>query len=270
MSARDSRVTSRRRARRDLGPGASDHRSRGGRACAAGHAGATDAPSAHQADGIRGRSAPTRPHVPHGADVFGEGRLTVNDTGRKRNLALLLAAGMNWSSVLMLDDDMFAAVDGDGSPRRAHRPTLDSASLRSAVRATREGHLGVGWAAGGFDDNSVLCRIAGAMGAPQDQFIGAGALLVPISAQMPFFPSIYNEDWLFLLGLLRHRVPGARDLLHGGDVHPGRVSGVSREPRSCRGIGRHSRGGLDVTGPRQPSGRPALPGFLAACLGQAS
>ncbi len=154
-----------------------------------------------------------------GAEVFGEGRLTVNDTGRKRNLALLLAAGMNWSSVLMLDDDMFAAVDGDGSPRRAHRPTLDSASLRSAVRAIREGHLGVGWAARGFDDNSVVCRIAGAMGAPQDQFIGAGALLVPISAQMPFFPSIYNEDWLFLLGLLRHRVPGARDLLYGGDVH---------------------------------------------------
>jgi hypothetical protein len=154
-----------------------------------------------------------------GADVFGQGRLTVNDVGRKRNLALLLAAGMNWRSVLMLDDDVFTTVDGEGGVRRAHSATLDPASLSAGVRALADGHLAAGWAARGFDDNSVLCRIAGVTGAPQDQFIGAGALLVPIRAETPFFPSIYNSDWLFLLGLLRHRVAGTAELLCGGDVH---------------------------------------------------
>ena len=155
-----------------------------------------------------------------GGDVFGEGRLKVNDVGRKRNLALLLAAGLRWPNALLLDDDMFAVVDGDGERHRPHPRTLDEQTLRSAVRAVREGgNLAVGWAARGFDDNSVLCRIAAEMGEPQDQFIGAGALLVPVDSRTAFFPSIYNEDWLFLLGLRRHRVADRRELLDGGDVH---------------------------------------------------
>ncbi len=155
-----------------------------------------------------------------GGDVFGEGRLKVNDVGRKRNLALLLAAGMRWRRVLLLDDDMFAGVDGDGRQHDPHPRTLDDESLRAAVRAVREGgHLAVGWAGRGFDDNSVLCRIAGQMGDPQEQFIGGGALLVPVDSRTPFFPSVYNEDWLFLLGLRRHRDPGRAELLDGGDVH---------------------------------------------------
>src|SRR3954453_4702432 len=40
----------------------------------------------------------------------------------------------------------------------------------------------------------------GALGQPQAQFLSAGALLVRIDADTPFFPLIYNEDWLFLLG----------------------------------------------------------------------
>jgi SAM-dependent methyltransferase len=155
-----------------------------------------------------------------GGDVFGEGRLKVNDVGRKRNLALLLAAGLRWRNALLLDDDMFAVVDGDGEPHDPHPRTLDQDSLRSAVRAVREGgHLAVGWAARGFDDNSVLCRIAAQMGDPQEQFIGGGALLVPVDSRTPFFPSIYNEDWLFLLALRRHRVADHVELLDGGDVH---------------------------------------------------
>jgi hypothetical protein len=155
-----------------------------------------------------------------GGDVFGEGRLKVNDVGRKRNLALLLAAGMQWPNALLLDDDMFVTLDGDGRSKDRHPRTLDPESLRSAVRAVRDGeHLAVGWAAQDFDDNSVLCRIAGEMGAPQGQFIGAGALYVPVDARTSFFPSIYNEDWLFLLALRRHRVSGGAELLDGGDVH---------------------------------------------------
>jgi hypothetical protein len=152
--------------------------------------------------------------------MFGEGRLRPNDVGRKRNLALLLAAGLQWRSVLFLDDDMFDVEDGDGTPHERHAQTLDTPSLRAAVRAVTEGgQLAVGWAGREFDDNSVLCRMAARTGARQDQFIGGGALLVPIGAQTPFFPSIYNEDWLFVLAMLRRRRPGALDVLDGGDVH---------------------------------------------------
>lgn len=155
-----------------------------------------------------------------GGSRFREGKLRVNDVGRKRNLALLLAAGQQWRSVLFVDDDIFDVEDGDGRRHEAHERTLRTPALKAAVRAIEEHEqLAVGWAARGFDDNSVLCRIAGAMGAPQDQFIGAGALLVPIGPDTAFFPSIYNDDWLFLLGLLRRRSAGARELLHGGDVH---------------------------------------------------
>ena len=49
----------------------------------------------------------------------------------------------------------------------------------------------------------------------QRQFIGGGALLVPVDESTPFFPAIYNEDWLFLLGEL---ADGGR-LGEGGDVH---------------------------------------------------
>jgi hypothetical protein len=155
-----------------------------------------------------------------GGDVFGQGRLHRSDAGRKRNLALLLAAGQQWRSALLLDDDVFDVEDGAGRRHEAHENTLDALSLRAAVEAVEEsGQLAVGWAARGFDDNSVLCRIAAQTGAAQDQFIGSGSLLVPISADTPFFPSIYNEDWLFLLGLFRHRLAGTKEILDGGDVH---------------------------------------------------
>jgi hypothetical protein len=142
------------------------------------------------------------------------GRVGANDVGRKRNLLLLLARSMRWRTVLFLDDDVFDA--GPGKP--AHCPTLDLASLAAATRAVTSGRsAAVGWALRDFDDNSVLCRIRGLLGDHQDQFVGGGALLVDVEADLPFFPAVYNEDWLFLLRLL---TSGRRNpVLDGGHVH---------------------------------------------------
>ncbi len=155
-----------------------------------------------------------------GGDVLGEGKLQRNDVGRKRNLALILARGAGWTSVLFLDDDMFDVRAGDGLEHPRYDQTLDTPSLRTSVRAVEEGgHLAVGWAGRDFNDNSVLCHMAALTGAAQDQFIGGGALLTPVGPQTPHFPFIYNEDWLFDLVLLERREPGTREVLDGGDVH---------------------------------------------------
>jgi hypothetical protein len=149
----------------------------------------------------------------------GEPRLTVaNDVGRKRNVALAAAVAMKAGTVLFLDDDI-VIEDDEPEGRQAHPRTLDTVRLAAAVASIRSGRLeAVGWPAVDFDDNSVLFRIRAQMGLPQTQFIGAGALLVNTRGVPPFFPSIFNEDWLFLLGYLQRR-PGDRILGEAGDVH---------------------------------------------------
>jgi hypothetical protein len=52
----------------------------------------------------------------------------------------------------------------------------------------------------GFPDNSAVCHALRAVGVYQDSFVGGGAMAVPIGEATGFFPNIYNEDWLFLVG----------------------------------------------------------------------
>jgi hypothetical protein len=154
-----------------------------------------------------------------GGDLDGERRVGPNDVGRKRNAALLLAKSMGWRTLLFLDDDVFDRVDGRGATGTPHSRTLDVGTLKAATAAVESGrHAAVGWALRDFDDNSVLCRIRSCLGQEQAQFLGGGALLVDMEADLPFFPGIYNEDWLFLLRLLtRNFLPAS--VLDGGDVH---------------------------------------------------
>ena len=131
-----------------------------------------------------------------------------NDVGRKRNLALLLARAMGWRTLLFVDDDISAAT-------RPGRPTLDGASLGRALDAL-DHHGAVGWTAVDYPDNSVVGRIRGLGREEPEQFIGGGALLVSVGEATPFFPAIYNEDWLFFLRVLE-RAPH-RTLGYAGDV----------------------------------------------------
>jgi hypothetical protein len=106
-----------------------------------------------------------------------------SDTSVKRNLGLLLARSQGWRRVLFLDDDILVPSAHDVGRAACMLDDFEVVGLRL----------------GGFPDNSVVCHANRQMGRRQDTFVGAGALLVNIDAVTSFFPSIYNEDWLFLL-----------------------------------------------------------------------
>jgi hypothetical protein len=106
------------------------------------------------------------------------------DTSGKRNAGLALSHMVGWERVVFLDDDITVP---------------DPLDLRRAVAALRD-HDGVGLHIGGYPDNSVVCHAYRETGGWQQTFVGGGALAVPACRTDSFFPEIYNEDWLFLLG----------------------------------------------------------------------
>ena len=106
------------------------------------------------------------------------------DTAMKRNIGLLLAKLSGWGRVVFLDDDV----------------TVQHADHLSNAVQLLEKYDGVGLTLGGFPDNSVVCHAYRAIGGAQETFLGGGALAVKTTDAPSFFPSIYNEDWFFLLG----------------------------------------------------------------------
>ena len=58
----------------------------------------------------------------------------------------------------------------------------------------------MGWSAIDFADNSVIGHARRFNRREQSVLLGAGALLVRCDRQLSFFPRVYNEDWLFLIG----------------------------------------------------------------------
>ena len=82
----------------------------------------------------------------------------------------------------------------------------------------------VGWRAQDFPDNSVVCHGRRLVGLPQSCFVGGGALLVRtgVGVDLPFFPRVYNEDWLFLHDLVQQlnivKPPVQREYVAAGDV----------------------------------------------------
>jgi len=105
------------------------------------------------------------------------------DTSLKRNIGLALSTMMDWQLVLFLDDDIHVGNAGH---------------IREAA-ALAETYAAVGLVNYGFPDNSVVCHAYRKVGGAQGTFIGGGAMVVQVKAANSFFPSIYNEDWFFLL-----------------------------------------------------------------------
>jgi hypothetical protein len=121
------------------------------------------------------------------------------DTPLKRNLALLGAAALRWQRILFLDDDVTTGVidkDGNGVTADSVRAALRAMTAKPALRL-------VGWRMEEFPDNSVVCHARRLVGLAQTCFVGASALIVEMGTDLPFFPQIYNEDWLFNYGVLR-------------------------------------------------------------------
>jgi hypothetical protein len=126
------------------------------------------------------------------------------DASHKRNLGVLLARMLGWGSVLFLDDDVLG-MDVESLART--RTLLAAETPGGDVEA-------VGWSFEAFADNSVVCHAHRSTGGVQNTFIGAGGLAVRVHAGTPFFPNVYNEDWLFLYD----NVARGRVLLAGGMI----------------------------------------------------
>jgi hypothetical protein len=135
-----------------------------------------------------------------------------NDVGSKRNIGLAAALALGWEYLMFMDDDIYAAEAG---------PTLSPEYLAHALLAMQQDpHLkAIGWTLEEFNDNSVVGHARRFVGLPQGVFIGGGALLVRCDPQMPFFPDIYNEDWLFLIALLKQFPKEKHVLAWAGAVH---------------------------------------------------
>jgi hypothetical protein len=135
-----------------------------------------------------------------------------NDVGSKRNIGLALAVSLGWEYLLLVDDDIQSAADG---------PTLNANHLTRTLSVMQNDPQleAIGWTLEDYDDNSVVGHARPLADLPQGIFIGGGALLLRCGPELPFFPDIYNEDWLFLIAL----AGGARDykkaLGLGGRVH---------------------------------------------------
>lgn len=136
----------------------------------------------------------------------------VNDVGSKRNIGLAVAICLRWNYLLFVDDDIHTAERG---------PSLDPENLAYALGVLEADRQlsAVGWTLEGFDDNSVVGHARPLVGLPQGIFIGGGALLVRIDEKIPFFPDIYNEDWMFVIALAAAAPDHRRALGWGGRVH---------------------------------------------------
>jgi hypothetical protein len=166
---------------------------------------------------------------------------TYADRAAKRNVGLLVARMMGWERVLFLDDD----ISG-----------LSPDMISSAVA-----HLGdrgprvAGWRSRRFADNSVACHALRSAGDRQDVFIGAGAMLVDVRGWLAFFPSVYNEDWLFMHDFVTRREVGW-------------IADVRQEPYNP--FGQHERARREEFGDVLAEGLWALihekRSVLAACL----
>ena len=106
------------------------------------------------------------------------------DLSFKRNLALVLARIAGWERVLLLDDDIEGVDPSDVGAAAGLLESFDAVGLENM----------------GYPDNSVVCHVSREVGFKQDQFVGAGGLVIAPGKMKSFFPDIYNEDWLFLLG----------------------------------------------------------------------
>ena len=104
------------------------------------------------------------------------------DVSTKRNLGLIVARLTGWQRILFLDDDV-----RDVGPLAVARTLGALGRLRAA-----------GWTSRHFPDNSVVCHANRLSGAWQDTFVSASALAIQVEGCLPFFPPVYNEDWLFL------------------------------------------------------------------------
>jgi len=103
------------------------------------------------------------------------------DLSMKRNIGLVLAKMLGWRRVFFLDDDIRDVTYPD---------------LQATVNMLGS-YPAVGMWVTEFPDNSIVCHANRQTAGSQDVFVSGAALAVDCTADIGFFPDIYNEDWLF-------------------------------------------------------------------------
>lgn len=108
-----------------------------------------------------------------------------SDTSLKRNLGLVVAKVAGLERLLFLDDDIVGITRSGARAAAALAEWFDAVGLENK----------------GYPDNSVVCHTYRELEeGGQQQFIGVGALAVDARSNPSFFPNIYNQDWMFMLG----------------------------------------------------------------------
>jgi hypothetical protein len=114
------------------------------------------------------------------------GSSCARDISRKRNLGLLVGRACGWRRMLFLDDDI----------RKINATKLGSAA------ALLDHYPVVGLQVTKYPDASVVGHARRMAGRRQEPFISGGALLVDPQRLSGFFPPVYHEDWLCIIGHL--------------------------------------------------------------------
>lgn len=167
----------------------------------------------------------------------------------KRNLALLLARLLRWDTIFLVDDDIIE---------------LRAAPVRAAAAALRHARA-IGLTVADFPDNSVV-RHANRLSSPtQDVFVGASALMIDTTRSFGFFPSIYNEDWLFLYDDIADGAVGCVDHVRQLPYDPFAHAERARAEEFGEVIAEGLMAGLQEGHPaRTPTGTAFWADFLAA------
>jgi hypothetical protein len=157
------------------------------------------------------------------------------DIARKRNIGLMLARIAGWRTIMYLDDDI-----RDLTPSAVSQ----AAALTSHFRAA-------GFEIGHYPDNSAVCHAYRLIGGNQGTFPGGSALVVDVPRCDTLFPSIYNEDWLFLFDAVQHRSvtiagPGSQ-LEYQPFAHSRRAASEEFGDVIAEGLYRLLHQGADVT-----------------------
>lgn len=121
------------------------------------------------------------------------------DLPEKRNLAIALAVQLGISKILLVDDDVCGIT----------RDTLDG------LAAALDQFAIAGITIGGFPDHSVFDHARDLRGGAPGPFLSGACLAVNTMRALPYFPPIYNEDWLAVSPHLRAR----RVAVMAGDVY---------------------------------------------------
>jgi len=134
--------------------------------------------------------------------------------GLKRNLGILLGRMCGWTTTLFLSDDVPATAShlqshlqpasGERLPDRLPERVSDPVSRLDHVLTdfALDARLQAAVYFRDDDDNGVVRQARRWAGEERETVVPGGAVAVRSGGPLPFYPSVFNEKWIFLFQLL--------------------------------------------------------------------